>query len=126
MANVLGTIVSDLAKAGNAVKSFFEKVAGDAPAVVATITADEQKLAPVIEAFVPGSATAFNLAMKLLDGAAQVVEDAGAAASANGLSVTLDQQTVTDLKTVIAATKTASLPSSSPTGGAPAPIAKSA
>jgi hypothetical protein len=122
MANLLGTIVSDLAKAGNAVKSFFEKTAADAPAIVATVTADEGKIAPVIEAFVPGSATAFNLAMKLLDGAAQVVEDAGEAAGANALNVTLDTQTVSDLKTVIAAAKAASLPSSP----APAPIAKSA
>jgi cobalamin biosynthesis protein CobD/CbiB len=82
MANLLGTIVSDLAKAGNAVKSFFEKTAA----------------------------------------AAQVVEDAGEAAGANALNVTLDTQTVSDLKTVIAAAKAASLPSSP----APAPIAKSA
>ena len=119
MGNVLGTIVSDLAKAGNEVKSWFEKGAADAPAIVATVTADEEKIAPVIEAFLPGSATAFNLAMKLLDGAAQVVEDAGEAASANALNVQLDTQTVADLKTVIAAAK-ASAPSS------PAPAAKSA
>jgi hypothetical protein len=116
----LNTIVSDLAKAGNEVKAFFEKAAGEAPAIVATVTADEQKIAPVIEAFLPGSATAFALAMKLLDGAAQAVEDAGEAAGANALNVTLDTATVTALKSVIASAKATSL---SP---APAPIAKSA
>jgi hypothetical protein len=47
------------------------------------------------------------------------VEDAGEAADANALNVTLDTQTVADLKTVIAAAKSAA-PSS------PAPAAKSA
>lgn len=103
----LNAVVSDLAKAGNDVKKFIEKVAGEAPSIVQDVTADEQKLAPVIEAFLPGSAKAFALAMKLLDGAAQIVEDAGTAASANGLSVTLDEQTVSDLKGVIASAKTA-------------------
>jgi hypothetical protein len=103
----LGTIVSDLAKAGQDVKNFFLKVAKDAPAAVQDVTADVNALAPVIEAFVPGSAAAINLGESLLDKIAQAVEDAGAAAGANGLTVSLDQATVTAVKAVIASAKTA-------------------
>lgn len=103
--SILGTIVSDLAKAGGKVKSFIEKVADDAPTVVQTVTADATKLTAVVEAFFPSSTAAINLGMSILDKAAQAVEDAGEAAGANGLSVALDQTTVADLKAVIAAAK---------------------
>ena len=103
----LGTIVSDLKKAGEDVKNFILKVAGDAPAVLQTVVADEAALAPVIEAFVPGSTTAINLANSLLDSVANAVEEAGTAAGANGLSVSFDQTVVNDVKAVIAAAKAA-------------------
>jgi hypothetical protein len=103
----LGTIVSDLAKAGNKVKAFFEKIGAEAPAEVAKITQDADEIVPVIEKFVPGSTKAITLMEKLLDDAAQVVEDAGTAAGSNALNVTLDTQTVNDLKSVIADAKTA-------------------
>ena len=103
----LGTLVSDLAKAGSAVKNFIEKVAGDAPAVVQTVTNDANKIIPVLEAFVPKSTTAINLGFTLLDKVAQAVEDAGTAAASNGLSVQLDQSIVADIQAVIAAAKSA-------------------
>ena len=70
----LGTLVSDLAKAGNAVKNFVEKIAGDAPAIVQTVTNDANKIIPVIEAFVPGSTAAIALGNTLLDTVAQPVD----------------------------------------------------
>lgn len=120
--SILGTIVSDLAKAGNAVKGFVEKVAGDAPAVVQTVTADANKIIPVIEAFVPGSTAAIALGNTLLDTVAQAVEDAGTAAGANGLSVSLDQTIVKDIQAVIAAAKAAAGKGET----APAPAVKAA
>jgi hypothetical protein len=111
--SVLGTIVSDLKKAGEDVKNFLVKVAGDAPAIVQTVVADESAIAPVIEEFVPGSTTAINVANSLLDKVAQAVEDAGPAATANGLSVSLDQAIVNDIKAVIAAAKAAFAPAAS-------------
>ena len=123
--SVLGTIVSDLKKAGEDVKNFIVKVADDAPAIVATIAADEEKIAPVIEAFLPGSAAAINLGNTLLDKIAQAVEDAGPAAGASGLSVSLDQTIVNDVKAVIAAAKAAF--AKTPTAPAtPVPAAKTA
>lgn len=105
--SVLGTLISDFKKAATDVKLFLEKVAGDAPKVVATVVADETALAPVIEAFIPGSATAINLSNTLLNLVAQAVEDAGAAAASNGLAVTLDKSVVADVQAVIAAAKAA-------------------
>jgi hypothetical protein len=104
--SILGSIVSDLAKAGHAVQSFVEKIGDDAPAVVQNVTNDANKIIPVIEAFVPGSTSAITLAQVLLDKAAQVVEDAGTAAAGSGLNVSLDQALVNEIKAVIAAAKT--------------------
>jgi hypothetical protein len=103
----LGSIVSDLKKAGESVKAFILKIAGEAPTIVADVVADEQKLAPIIEQFVPGSAAAIALGNSLLDKVAQAVEDAGAAATTNGLMVSLDQAIINDIKAVIAAAKSA-------------------
>jgi hypothetical protein len=104
----LGTLVSDFKKIGSDIKSALEKVAGSAPGVIATVMADEAKIAPVIESFLPGSAVAITWGNNLMDAVAQAIEDAGAAAGSSGLSVSLDQQLVTDGKAVIAAARTAS------------------
>ena len=101
----LGTIVSDFKKAAEAVKHFLIKAGNDAPGIVQEIVKDEEALAPIIEAFIPQSTIAFDLANALLDKVAQAIEDAGEAASKNGLSLALDQQTVADVKAVISAAK---------------------
>ena len=105
--SVLGTIVSDLKKAGADVKNFLIKVATDAPAVVTKVLTDAEALEPVLNAFVPGAAAAETLANNLLNAVAQAVEDAGPAAAGNGLTVSLDQAVVNDVKLVIAAAKAA-------------------
>jgi hypothetical protein len=101
----LGTIVSDFKRAGEAIKSFLTRAAADAPKVVAEVAADEELLVPIIEKYLPQSTTAINLGNKLFDTVAQAVEDAGEAAGANGLTVSLDEQTVNDVKSIIAAAK---------------------
>jgi hypothetical protein len=103
--SILGTIVSDLKKAGEDIKSFLIKVADDAPAIMQKVTADEGMIAPVIESFLPGSALVIGLGNTLLDKIAQAVEDAGPAAAANGLVVQLDQTEVADIQAAIAAAK---------------------
>ena len=108
--SVLGTLVSDFKNDALKVRNFIIKVAGEAPAVVAAVAADEAKLAPVIEQFIPGSAAVVNLSNTLLDHVAQAVEDAGEAAGSSGLSVSLDQAVVNDVKAVIAAAKSAKTP----------------
>lgn len=105
--SVLGTIVSDFKNMALDVKLFILKVAGDAPKVVQTVAADEALIAPVVEAFIPGATGAITLANSLLNLVAQAVEDAGSAAGANGITVSLDQAVVKDVQAVIAAVKAA-------------------
>jgi hypothetical protein len=103
--SILGTIVSDLRKAGSEVKNFVMKVAADAPTVVQKVASAEASILPVVEAFIPGAATVHQLGDTLLDKVAQAVEDAGSAAGASGLSVSFDQALVADVQAVIAAAK---------------------
>lgn len=101
------SILATIKKDAEAVKSFILKVAGDAPAVFAKVVADEQAVAPVVEAFVPGSTAVLGIANTILALVEKAVIDAGAAAGSNALSVTLDAQTVSDVKAVITAASTA-------------------
>ena len=105
--SALGTMVSDLKKAGEYVKTEVMKIAGDAPAIVAVVAKDEAAIAPVLEAFIPGASGAISLANSLLDLVAQSIEDAGTAASSNGISVSLDKTVVADVQAVITAAKAA-------------------
>jgi hypothetical protein len=103
----LGTLVSDFKKGAEDVKNFLVKAAGEAPAVVQTVVSDEEKIAPVIEEFVPGATSAIAIGNTVLDTVAQAVEDAGDAAGANALNVSFDQKVVADVKALIAAAKAA-------------------
>lgn len=105
---ILGTIVSDLKKAAEAVKEFFVKAGEEAPKVVQDVVAAEEKIAPVLEAFLPGSAGAIALGNSILDAAAQVVEDASGEVQAVGTGVSLDLAPFkADLQKLIAAAKAA-------------------
>ncbi len=115
---------SKLDAIGKDVKDFIEKVAGDAPAVMQTVTADAAAVAPVLEAFVPKSTSVIASALNIADLVGDAVEAAGPAAGANGLSVTLDQAAVADVQAIIAAAKSAVAKSTPPppiTQAAPAP-----
>jgi len=119
--SLISGIISDLKKAGTDVKDFVEKIAGDAPAVVQTVLADAGSIANVVEAFVPGSTAAINTTENVFGLVAQAIEDAGPAASANGLSVSLDKSVVADIQAVIAAAKSYAAKKSAPAPAAPAP-----
>lgn len=85
-------------KVGHAVKTALQKIAGEMPAVQAEI----QKVAPTAEALsemvLKGSATFESHLLDVWGVAANAVKDAGAAAGANGISVTLDQNLINDIK----------------------------
>jgi hypothetical protein len=117
----LGTLVSDFKADAEKVKSFIQKIAGDAPAVVAAVAADEAKIAPVVEAFLPGATAAITTTNNVMDAVAQAVENAGTAAGSSGLSVPIDQALVSSVKNVIASAKSAkasSIASAAPAAGA--------
>jgi hypothetical protein len=103
----LGTIVSDLKKDAEDVAKFLVKAGEDAPAVLQDAITVEGKLQPLLNAILPGSATAMALGNNLLDAAAQVVEDLGTdVAEAAAKAPTLDLTPfVNDLKAAIAAAK---------------------
>jgi hypothetical protein len=96
-------VVSDV----DAAKKGLEAAAAEAPAIFGDIVKDEQKLAPVIEALVPGSTAVIATANAILTAVETAVEGAGEAAGANGLSVTLDQTLVNDVKQLLATAKKA-------------------
>ena len=85
-------------KIGRTVKGVFQKIASDMPAVQAEI----QKVAPTVEKLselvLPGSATFEQHLLDVWGVAANAVKDAGAAAGANGINVTLDSALVADIK----------------------------
>jgi hypothetical protein len=85
-------------KVGRAVKGALSKIASDMPAVQAEI----QKVAPTVEAMsemvLKGSSTFEQHLLDVWGVAANAVKDAGAAAGANGISVTLDSALVADIK----------------------------
>lgn len=88
-----------------AVKDAIVSVADKLPAEAAKVLADVSTIAPVIEAFIPGGSTAITIGENLFNLVAKAVEDAGTAASSNGLSVSFDQAVINDVKAVIAAIK---------------------
>jgi hypothetical protein len=106
------TAFQDLKKAATVFKNWILTAASDAPKVVADI----QKAAPTIEGvtalFAPGAEKFEQVAINLLEVVGSAIDQAGAAASANGISVTLDAQLIADAKTVWDAVKTFSTKSS--------------
>jgi rhamnogalacturonyl hydrolase YesR len=99
------------------IRNVIEKIAGLTPA----ITAEIQKVAPTVEALsnmiLPGSGAFEAHLIDVWSVAASAVDAAGAAAAANGVSVTLDQNLVNAIKGFIPAVKSKM---SSAAGTAPA------
>ena len=85
-------------KISHAVKVAVQKIAGAMPAVQAEIV----KIAPTAEAvsnmLLPGSGDFEAHLLDVWGVAANAVKDAGAVAGANGVSITLDQTLVNDIK----------------------------
>lgn len=99
--SILATIKQDAVD----VKNFLLKVAGEAPAVASTVITDVAKVAPVVEAFVPGASAVDTTITNILVAVENAVSATGTAAASNGLSVTLDQALVNDVKVLLSAAK---------------------
>jgi hypothetical protein len=102
-------------KIGQAIKGAILKIAGDMPAVQAEIV----KVAPTVEAMsnmlLAGSGDFEAHLLNLWGVAANAVQDAGQAAGANALNITLDQQLVNDIKGFLPAVSAYLHPAASPT-----------
>lgn len=85
-------------KVGQAIKGAVMKISGEMPAVQAELS----KVAPTVESLsemlLKGSSTFEQHLLDVWGVTAQAVKDAGDAAGANGVSVTLDQTLVNDIK----------------------------
>lgn len=86
------TVASDIVKGARAVASVMIKVGKSEPEVEA-----------ITSLFFPQAVAVERGAFALLGLAAQAVAEAGDAAAANGLNITLDQQLVADIKALIQA-----------------------
>lgn len=110
-------------KIGQAIKGVVLKISNEMPAVQAEIA----KVAPTVEAIsemlLPGSSAFEQHLLDVWGVAANAVKDAGAAAGANAISITLDQSLINDIKGFLPQVEAYLHPAASPT---PAPAATSA
>jgi hypothetical protein len=119
--NEFGHAAQDIVKVAKAIKSGLVRAGAEAPQILADI----EKQAPLIEQLTSLAAPEFasieQLAFNGLGVLAQSVEDAGAAANANGLNISLDQTLVNDIKAVLP-----SLKKFMSSGASSSPVAKPA
>jgi hypothetical protein len=85
-------------KIGQAVKNAVLKIAGDMPAVQAEISKIKPTVEGISELLLPGSSKFEQHLLDVWGVAASAVKDAGAAAGANAISITLDAAVVNDIK----------------------------
>jgi hypothetical protein len=108
-----------LLKIGTEVKNAIIKVAGYTPVIASEIA----KIAPTAEAvsnlILPGSGSFEAHLLDVWGVAANAVSDAGAAAGANGISITLDQTLVNDIKNFLPAVEKYMSSQASPAPPAP-------
>ena len=95
----------DLVKVGRAVRGAFEKVGVDAPKLMQDVAADMPTIEAISNLVAPGAAALEETAFNIFGVIAMAVEAASDAASANGLSVTVDKALIVDIKAAIAAVK---------------------
>lgn len=98
-------LVSKVVAAAKDFKSAILKAAEEAPAIAGDVSKDAPELADVVELLFPGAAGIEETALAAFEVIAQAVSDAGPAASANGLSVSLDKTLIADIQALLPALK---------------------
>jgi len=96
----LETEVLDIAKK---IKAGLEAAEGDAVKVASFVEQNSTEISSLASLAGPGTAMVTNVALGLLNTAIIAVKGAGDAASANGLSISLDAAAIAEVKAVIAA-----------------------
>jgi hypothetical protein len=94
------TAFQDLKKAATVFKNWILAAATDAPKVVADIQKAEPTIEGITALFAPGAEKFEQVAINLMEVVGSAIDQAGAVASANGISVTLDAQLIADAKAV--------------------------
>jgi thiamine pyrophosphokinase len=98
-------LMSDFVKAGDVIKKDIELAATDAEKALAFVNAHKSTIIGLASLGGPLAGTITTNALNLYDTVADSVQAAGVAASANGVSVTLDQATLQSILADIAAVK---------------------
>lgn len=101
MSVTLKGVVTKIVAAAKDFKSAVLKAAEEAPVVAADVAKDAPEIEAVVELAFPGAAAIEQTALAAFEAIAQAVEDAGPAASANGLSVSLDKTLIADIQNVL-------------------------
>lgn len=99
----IATLETDLLNIAKKVKAGLEAAEGDAVKVASFMENNSSEIAALAGLAGPAAAGATNVALGLLNIVIAAVKNAGEAAAANGLSVSLDSATITEVKAVIAA-----------------------
>ncbi len=99
--SVFTGIAADFVKAAKKFKSALLTAAADAPKVLGKIEADAPEITALVELAFPTAGQIETTSLAVLEAIATAVEGAGAAAGANGLTVSLDQAVITDVKAIL-------------------------
>lgn len=94
-------VVSKLVAAAKDFKAAILKAAEEAPVVAADVEKDAPEIGAVVNLIFPGAAAVEQTAMAAFELILDAVEAAGPAASANGLSVSLDKTLIADIQAVL-------------------------
>jgi hypothetical protein len=99
----LATLETDLLDVAKKVKTAVEDAGDDAVKLAAWLQNNSAEVTALAGLAGPGASNAASVGLGLLNAAIVAVKGAGDAASANGVSVSLDSAAVADVKAVIAA-----------------------
>ena len=99
--SVFTGIAADFVKAAKKFKSILLTAAADAPKVMGKVAADAPEVEALINLIYPGSSAIESTSLAVLEAIATAVEGAGTAAGANGLTVSLDQAVIADVKAIL-------------------------
>jgi hypothetical protein len=94
-------IAADFVADAKKFKADLLTVAADAPKVIGKIEADAPEIEAVTNLVYPGAAAVEQAGLVVLETIATAVEAAGSAATANGLTVSLDQATLSAVQGVL-------------------------
>jgi hypothetical protein len=99
----IATLEGDVVNIAKKIKAGLEAAEGDAVKVASFVETNSTEITALAGLAGTGATTATGAGLNLLNLAINAVKGAGDAASANGLTVSLDAATVADIKAVIAA-----------------------
>ena len=99
----IATLETSLLNVAKKVKAGLAAAEGDAVKLASFLESNQTEIAALATLAGPGASAATSVGLGLLNTAITAVKGAGDAASANGLSVSLDSAAVAEIKAVIAA-----------------------